>query len=108
MRRSPLVVLCALMLLAALPVLAASGDAAAEGPDAELSSLSLEEIMTPNVDVEDPLDLPALDSQPATLCPYGGPVCVEHDDCDEFCGDPAFGYCEILGHFPDGCCSCLG
>lgn len=29
--------------------------------------------------------------------------CSVHDDCDAFCGDPAFGYCDSRS-----CCSCLG
>jgi hypothetical protein len=39
-------------------------------------------------------------------CPYGGPYCYEHDDCDDWCGSPDFGYCEFQ-HW-SGCCSCLG
>lgn len=106
MRHTFLAVLSVLLLLTAVSALAGPGSDAAEAPAAESLEMSLEEILT--LDAGESLDSPASNAQPASSCPFGGPRCVENDDCDEFCGDPAFGFCEIQGHFPDGCCSCLG
>ncbi len=47
-----------------------------------------------------------VDTAEAGFCPYGGPSCTFDDDCDVYCGDPAFGNCEIQ-HWT-GCCVCLG
>ncbi|MGD2114281.1 MAG: hypothetical protein PVG07_04455 [Acidobacteriota bacterium] len=47
--------------------------------------------------------VPVLEVGSAWDCPFGAPFCSEHDDCDDYCGDPRFGYCEW-----NGCCSCLG
>lgn len=90
------------------PVLAEAPQEVAAQP--EEARVTLDDLLTPaaNVGVEGACNTPEAENAAAAFCPYGGPECVEHDDCDDFCGSPEFGYCEILGHFPTGCCLCLG
>lgn len=101
--RSTLSLCLALFCLAAVPAFAGDASVDAVSP----LDVVLEEIVQPAVDGEI-CDDPAADAQPASTCRFGGPVCTEDDQCDDYCGDPAFGNCEIQGHFPTGCCVCLG
>lgn len=108
MRHSRTVLLCALFCLAALPLFAGELPAEPAANDLPQVEVTLEDLLTPAVDVEGACDAPTADAQPASSCPYNLPECQEHDDCDDFCGDPAFGNCERQGFFPFGCCYCLG
>lgn len=105
--RSILLVL-ALAVVAAAAVAATPESASAPAVD---TSLTAEDLPAAAVGVDLPGEacgtLVAADAT-AGFCPFGSPICREHDDCDEYCGSPEFGYCEILGYFPDGCCLCLG
>jgi|GEM_PF-2376301 len=83
-------------------------------PDAQVS---LEDLLIPVQSVEGEAtqgvcDLPSALHETgkvdASSCPFGSPECQVDDDCDDYCGDPAFGNCERLGFFPFGCCVCLG
>lgn len=41
---------------------------------------------------------------PPPWCPFGAPSCWNDDQCDNYCGDPRFGYCFQDTH----CCGCTG
>lgn len=94
----------ALTLLVA-PVFAETPQTATPQPE-----VTLEDFLAPvaKAGVEGTCTTPEAENAAAAFCPYGGPDCVEHDDCDDFCGSPEFGYCEKQGFFPTGCCLCLG
>lgn len=79
-------------------------------PQPEDTRVTLEDLLapTPSVDVEGACNTPDPVNAASGFCPFGSPTCVVHDDCDDYCGSPEFGYCDIQGHFPTGCCLCLG
>jgi hypothetical protein len=85
--------LCILMLTALVPALAADSVAPAQRPDA----VTLEQILGGESCMSE-----AAATSSSDWC-YPSIHCSTHDDCDAFCGDPAFGYCEW-----NRCCSCLG
>lgn len=103
----PILLVLAFALLAAPAVADTPETATASLADAQVVS---EDLPAPaeGVDLDEACSVPAAEDAAASFCPFGGPDCVEHDDCDEFCGSPEFGYCDKQGFFPTGCCLCLG
>lgn len=104
-----------LVLALALLVVSMAAPAFAETPQIATApeanaQVTLEDLLAPapSVEAEAACNTPESLDAAAAFCPYGGPDCVEHDDCDDFCGSPDFGYCAIQGSFPTGCCLCLG
>lgn len=96
-------------------VLCASPLVVAEAPEAVTpqpaeARVTLEDLLAPApaADPAEACDAPMAENASTVWCPFGVPACVEHDDCDDYCGHPDFGSCERQGYFPIGCCLCLG
>lgn len=103
----PILLVLALALLVTSAVAAKSRPAATPLAQAQVTS---EALPTPahSTDLDEACSATAGGDALPNLCPYDSPICVEHDDCDDYCGSPEFGYCDIQGFFPTGCCLCLG
>lgn len=105
MRSSLLILVLALL---AAPVIAETPQVPA--PLATDTQVALEDLLAP-VQTVDPGEACITSASGDALpnwCPFGSPSCVVHDDCDDYCGSPEFGYCDRQGFFPTGCCLCLG
>jgi len=74
------------------------------------TQVTLEDLLIPvqTVDPSEACNAPAPETAAAGFCPFGSPTCRVHDDCDDYCGSPEFGFCDKQGFFPTGCCLCLG
>jgi len=80
------------MLLSALSPLAAESSTPPRQPE----PVTLEQILgSPSCSTEA--------ASSATNWCFPSIHCAVHDDCDAYCGDPDFGYCDSRS-----CCSCLG
>lgn len=101
------ITLALLAVPAVLTVAATPEPVAAPLADTQVLSQSLP-APTDTVDLGEACSAPDSENAAAAFCPFGSPTCVVHDDCDDYCGSPEFGYCEIQGFFPTGCCLCLG
>lgn len=109
MRTTQRILAVALLVAPALvtPLLAETPQPATPQTDTQVT---LDDLLVPaqSVDVEEACNTPDPVNAASGFCPFGSPTCVVHDDCDDYCGSPEFGYCDIQGHFPVGCCLCLG
>lgn len=102
------VLLALAVVLLAAPAIAATPDlATAPLAEAQVVAQSLP-VPADGIDLGEACSAPDAENAAAAFCRFGSPTCTVHDDCDDYCGSPEFGYCDIQGFFPTGCCLCLG